>query len=271
MNRSLRTLVAAGLALAAGLTQLVGASHAAPPGFSATVNNPWFPLVPGTTYHYTGVKDGKHSRDLLHVTNRTKTIDGAPCVVVRDRLYLDGKLAERTTDYYTQDAKGNVWYFGETTAELDAHGHVTSRAGTWMAGQNGAKPGIYLPANPHAGESGRQEYYKGQAEDHYAVIRLFHTVTGPGGRTVLLTKEWTPLEPGVLDHKMYAYGVGTVLEQTERGGDERNELVGVTRGAVIAAPTRWGNPVELPCVTVIERLLGSLARPHASVTTTENS
>ena len=47
----------------------------------------------------------------------------------------------------------------------------------------------------------------------------------------LLTEETTPLEPGIVDHKLYVRGIGTVLEQTEKGGDERNELVSVTRAA----------------------------------------
>src|SRR3954471_21524759 len=97
---------------------------AAPPHFSARVDNPWFPLRPGTTYVYVGAKDGKRARDVFTVTQRAQTVDGAPCVEVRDLLYLDGKLHERTTDWYSQDDNGNVWYFGEDTAELDANGHV---------------------------------------------------------------------------------------------------------------------------------------------------
>jgi hypothetical protein len=191
-------------------------------GFSAHVDNPWFPLAPGTQFVYTGVKDGQRSRDVVTVTHRTKTIAGAQCVVVTDRLYLAGRLAERTSDWYSQDRAGNVWYFGEDTAELDRRGHVTSTEGTWQAGVHGARAGIYMPAHPRVGDSGRQEYYPGQAEDHFQVIGLFN------GRT-LLTKEWTPLEPGVVDHKMYVRGVGLVLEQSERGGDERNELVSLRR------------------------------------------
>ena len=196
--------------------------------FSARVDNQWFPLLSGTHYVYTGVKDGQPSGYVMTVTHETKTIDGVPCVVAQDRLYLRGRLGERTTDWYSQDAKDNVWYFGEDTAELDAHGHVTSTAGTWTAGVDGAQPGIYMPADLRVGQSGRQEYYKGQAEDHYKVIGLFRSVTTGGARHVLLTKEWTPLEPGVIDHKMYAFGIGNVLEQTEKGPEERNELVAVT-------------------------------------------
>jgi hypothetical protein len=237
-----RTLTLSVVAAAAAAVAAVASAHAvrhhggAPPlppasSFSARVDNQWFPLAPGTRYVYTGAKDGIPSRDILTVTHQIKTIEGVPCVVVHDRLYLRGRLGERTTDWYSQDNKGNVWYFGEHTAELDKHGHVTSTAGTWTAGVDGAQPGIYMPARPRVGQSGRQEFYKGQAEDHFGVVSLFGTVTAPHIMNGLLTKEWTPLEPGVLDHKMYVRGVGTVLEQTEKGGNERNELVSVTRGA----------------------------------------
>jgi hypothetical protein len=168
----------------------------------------------------------------MTVTHGTKTIDGVPCVVVHDRLYLSGKLEERTTDWYAQDKQGNVWYFGEQTAELDANGHVTSTEGTWQAGKDGARPGIYMPARPEVGRSGRQEFYKGQAEDHFQVLDLHAAVKVRWGasKNALLTKEWTPLEPGVIDHKYYVKGVGTVLEQAVRGGTERNELVSVHKG-----------------------------------------
>jgi hypothetical protein len=187
--------------------------------FSAHVDNPWFPLRPGTVFVYRGVKDGKAARDVVTVRRETKTIDGAPCAVVDDRLYLDGKLEERTTDWYSQDRAGNVWYFGEATAELDRRGQVTSTEGSWEAGRDGAKPGIYMPAKPTVGRSGRQEYLRGHAEDHYRVLART--------RDVVITEEWTPLEPGTLDHKTYVRGIGVELEQTVRGGDERNALVSI--------------------------------------------
>ena len=192
-------------------------------GFSARVDNPWFPLRPGTVYVYTGVKDGQPSRDVMTVTHRTAVIDGAPCVVIDDRLYLRGRLHERTTDWYTQDSHGNVWYHGESTAELDTQGRVTSTSGSWRAGLAGAVPGIFMSAHPRIGKSFRQEYFKGQAEDHFQVLGIAAGVT-------LLTKEWTPLEPAVLDHKLYVRGLGMVLEQSVRGPQERGELVQVRRG-----------------------------------------
>ena len=200
--------------------------------FSPNVTNAWFPLRMGSVYRYRGVKDGEPSREVMTVTHRTRTIDGARCVVVADLLYLRGKLEERTRDYYTQDADGNVWYFGEDTAELDANGQVKTREGTWHAGVNGAKPGIFMYAHPRAGQSARQEDLKGQAEDHFQVLRRGVALTVPfkAFRRTLLTKEWTPVEPDVLDHKYYARGIGTVLEQAVKGGDERNELVFFTSG-----------------------------------------
>ncbi len=197
--------------------------------FANRVDNPWYPLKLGTTLVYRGVKDGRPSRDVFTVTRGTKTIDGVRCTVVKDVLYLSGKLEERTTDWYVQDTGGNVWYFGEQTAELSPSGHVKSTAGTWQAGVKGAQAGIFLPVDPRVGQGGRREYYKGEAEDHYRVKRLSAKVRTPGASSAhaLLTEESTPLEPGVLDHKFYVRGIGTVLEQTVRGGDERNTLVSV--------------------------------------------
>jgi hypothetical protein len=221
-------------ALSAGYGSTYASSASGQPsyhGFTANVTNPWFPLRPGSVYRYRGVKDGKPSRDVMTVTHRIRTIAGARCVVVSDLLYLNGKLGERTSDYYTQDSKGNVWYFGERTAELDAHGHVTSTSGSWLTGVHGAKPGIFMFAHPRPGLSARQEYLKGEAEDHFEVVSMREPVEVPYRRftRTMLTKEWTPLEPGVIDHKYYARGIGTVLEQTVKGGNERNELVSFSR------------------------------------------
>jgi hypothetical protein len=235
---SLLALLAVALAAGCGSskntsdTSTTSSAPAKRAGFSANVTNPWFPLRPGSIYRYRGVKDGEPSREVMTVTHRTKVIDGAPTVVVSDLLYIRGKLEERTSDYYTQDAKGNVWYFGEKTAELDEHGNVKNTAGSWTAGVHGAKPGIFMFVRPRVGQSARQEYLKGEAEDHFQVVAKAVAATVPFKtfRGAMLTKEWTPLEPGVIDHKYYARGIGTVLEQTVKGGNERNELVGFRRG-----------------------------------------
>ena len=189
-----------------------------PADFAARVDNPWFPLTPGTTLRYRGQKDGRPATDLFTVTRKTTTIQGIRATVVHDRLFVDGVgLVEDTIDWYAQDRKGNVWYLGERTKELDRRGRVVSREGSWRAGVDGARAGIFMPAHPRVGETHRQEYYKGHAEDHF-------TVLGIAGR-LLTTKEWSPLEPGVRDRKVYERGIGTVLEETVKGGSERFQLV----------------------------------------------
>lgn len=205
--------------------------HPGPEDFVGRVANPWFPLRPGTTYLYRGVKDGLPSRDVVTVTSVTKTIEGVRCTVVRDRLYLRGRLHERTRDWYAQDRDGNVWYFGEDTAELNPNGSVKTREGSWQAGVRGARAGIFMPARPRPGQTGLQEFYKGHAEDHFRVIGLAAKVHTPAASSerALLTREWTPLEPGVVDHKLYVEGIGLVLEQAVKGGDERNALVSMRR------------------------------------------
>ena len=228
ISMTLAALGAAVVPLAAGTTHEGRAAQVAG-GFSSRVDNAWFPLLPGTRYVYTGTRDGMRVRDFVIVSASTATIGGYPARVVHDRAYMRGHLAERTTDYYTQDRFGNVWYVGEDTAELDAKGRVTSTEGTWRAGVGGAKAGIFMPAHPKLGQSFRQEFYKGHAEDHFRIVGIFRGTTGEGPQA-LLTEEWTPLEPGVLDHKTYIRGIGTVAENSVKGGNEHMELVSVHRG-----------------------------------------
>ncbi|HKP88596.1 MAG TPA: hypothetical protein VJT75_01355 [Thermoleophilaceae bacterium] len=200
--------------------------------FVRTVDNPWFPLAPGSVYRYRGVKDGEPSTEVVRVTNRTHAILGVDATAVTDRLYEHGRLAEDTVDWYAQDRDGNVWYLGEATRELDRHGGTASTSGSWQAGVDGARAGIYMPAKPAVGQSFRQEYLKGEAEDHFEVAERDVRVRVPYGSSdhALRTREWTPLEPDVVDAKFYVRGVGTVLERTVKGANERNELVSFKRG-----------------------------------------
>jgi hypothetical protein len=230
MKRIIALLVT-GLALAAAAPAPAGPTFD-PSQFVRTVDNPWFPLIPGSSYRYVGSKDGKPAVDIFRVTKRTKTIVGIQATVVDDRLYLDRKLEEKTSDWYAQDRAGNVWYLGEATAELDSHGKVRTTEGSWETGVNGAQPGVFMPAHPRVGQGGRQEFLKGQAEDHFRVLDLTARVSVPFISTgrALKTKEWTPLEPGVVDTKYYVRGIGTVLEQTVKGGSELSRLVSFHRG-----------------------------------------
>ncbi len=183
------------------------APHIDPADFTTTIDNEYFPLKPGTTFVYEG--GAEHGE--MTVTSDTKKVMGVECVVVDDRAWEGGKLVERTYDWYAQDKEGNVWYFGEDTKEYD-NGKVVSTKGSWEAGVDGAKPGIIMKSDPKVGETYRQEYYPGEAMDMAKVLSLNESVTVPYGSFdhVLKTKEWTPLEPGLVEHKYYAAGVGQV-------------------------------------------------------------
>ena len=191
-------------ALAATQPAANSASGAALTSASARVNNPWFPLKPGTIAVYAGVKDGLSAVDVFKVTHKTHVIAGVRCVVIDDRLHLAGRLAERTTDWYAQDKTGNVWYFGEATAELNPNGTIKSMARTFKPAATA--PGRASLCRPTARRGDRPaEFSKGNAEDHFKILSLSARISAPGGssRHALLTQETTPLEPGVLDHKTY--------------------------------------------------------------------
>jgi hypothetical protein len=215
-------LAAAAVLAACGTGDAAGAHKSRFGARSAHVTNPWFPLKPGTVYRYKGEEDGTPQRDVVRVTHHVKLIDGVRCRVVHDRVIKHGRVVEDTRDFYAQDRHGTVWYTGENTKELDRHGHVTSREGSWQSGKHGARRGIMMPRHPHVGFSARQEYRKGTAEDHFKVIRRH-------GRR-LVTKEWSPLEKGVVDHKFYVRGIGNVKEKTVKGGDEVLHLVSISHG-----------------------------------------
>ena len=198
-----------------------------PADFGPNVDNPWFPLTPGRTLVYTGRKDGKPALDIVVATGRTKVVDGVTTRVVADRLYLANRLVERTSDYYAQDRCGNVWYFGEDTAELDRHGRVKNTEGSFHAGERGAEPGVFMEAQPELGRRFRQEWFMGHAEDVFKAVELSARVRVPFGRfdDALRTKETNALEPGVVDNKFYAKGIGELAERSVKGGDEVMRLV----------------------------------------------
>ena len=183
-----------------------------PAKFNNHITNPYFPLTPGTTYLYDGNRDGVPRRDEVTVTKETKVILGVPCVVVRDVVTSSNALVEKTTDWYAQDTTGNVWYFGEDTAEYE-NGAVTSTAGTWLAGVDGALPGIVMKASPKIGDAYRQEYRPHVAEDFAKVQQLDATTPNPAGglyTRVVVTEDTDLLDATKLEHKSYAPGVGFV-------------------------------------------------------------
>lgn len=202
--------------------------HPAPAAFThGVVDNPWFPLKPGTKWAYRGSDEGDRTRDVMIATYRTRVVDGVVCRVVFDRVWTNGRLSERTWDFYAQTKTGTVWYFGERTATLNRHGNVISREGSFTSGVNGAEAGIFMTGDPRPGPSYFQEYYPGHAMDIFTVVQREAHVSVPLLQSdfALLTAETTPLEPGVVDHKYYLRDIGDVREVTVKGGDERLHLV----------------------------------------------
>ena len=200
-----------------------------PANFVTGIDNPYFPLPVGRTLVYQGVKDGQTQVDTVTVTNQTKVILGITTTVVSDVATHDGTLLEKTFDYYAQDKQGTVWYLGEDTTAYSATGK-TDTSGSFQAGVHGAQPGIIMEANPQIPDAYRQEFLLGQAEDTAWVVEVGGTVTVPYGklRNTLVTLEATRIEPGSYDQKIYAPGIGIVLEQALTGTPETAVLVSVT-------------------------------------------
>ncbi len=197
--------------------------------FVEDIDNPYFPLKPGTTYVYEGEDEEAAINVEIFVTDQKKDVMGVTTTVVREREWEDGELIEDTFDWFAQDKDGNVWYFGEDSKEYD-NGEVVSTAGSWEAGVDDAKPGIIMKGDPQIGDAYRQEYYKGEAEDMAEVLGLDGNVSVPYGsfENCLVTLEWTPLEPEVEENKYYARDVGLLMEETVKGAEARLELVNIT-------------------------------------------
>jgi hypothetical protein len=204
-----------------------------PSDFVAEIDNAYWPMLPGSTWVYRETDpEGTVQRVDVTVTDRTKTILGIEATVVHDVVTEDGELIEDTYDWYAQDASGNVWYLGEATKEF-GNGEVTTTEGSWEAGVDGAQPGIIVPADPEVGMTYRQEYYAGEAEDEGEILSLDERAEVPFGPFdhVLMTKDTTPLDPNMLEHKFYAEGVGPILTLGLSGGGGREELIRYESGS----------------------------------------
>ena len=229
-----------GLALAACASDGTSESTVAPilddyaaATFVEGISNEYFPFRPGATWSYEGVEDGEVERIEVVVTGDTRVVDGVTCIVVRDTVTLDGELIEDTFDWYAEDSAGNVWYLGEDSKEYE-DGEVVTTAGSWETGVDGALPGIIMYADPasHLNTPYRQEFYPDEAEDVGEIIKTDAMVT-VGGVTyvnVVVVREWNLLEPGVLEDKYFAPGIGVILEEVVEGGSGRVELLSTSLG-----------------------------------------
>ena len=198
-----------------------------PANFQSDVDNPYFPLVPGTTYEFIETLGKETSENEVTVTHDTKTILGISCIVVRDTVRQKGVVKEDTFDWYAQDKDGTVWYMGEDTKEFLGANRVSTE-GSWEAGKDGAQPGIMMVKDPKPGEPFYQEYYAGHAEDMTQFVALNESTTVPYGTFAdcIKSKEWSMLESGY-ENKWYCKGLGVVREEST--AKEVLTLVSVTK------------------------------------------
>jgi hypothetical protein len=194
--------------------------------WSETIDNPYMPLLPGATYVYKGTTEGEAVKQRVVVQSYTKDVMSVTCTVVLDRVYISGELAEETHDYYAQDSAGTVWYFGEKSRDIE-DGQVVSKAGSWLAGVNGAQPGIIMEAQPGVGDNYMQELATGVAEDQATVISFGGKAKTPFGNfsNCLVTQEANNLEPEFGEYKYYVAGIGQVKSQAFKGEQEILKLV----------------------------------------------
>jgi hypothetical protein len=198
-------------------------------------------MAPGTQWTYAEIdEEGSLVEVVVTVTADTRTVaSGIEARVVRDTVRLDGEIIEDTFDWYAQDGEGSIWYLGEDTAELD-DGEITTKAGSFEAGVDGALAGIVMPAEPQAGMIYRQEYYAGQAEDNGEILRVGELVETPFGQydDAIVTRDFITIEPDVLEYKFYVPGIGPVLTLGVSGGGGREELISMEQvdPASVAGP-----------------------------------
>jgi hypothetical protein len=210
-----------------------------PRDFVSRVNNRYFRLRPGTVFTYEKRTPAGLERTEIEVTRQRRRVMGVLTTVVRHRGWVNGQLKEDARDWYAQDRRGNVWYFGEEVDNYE-NGRLKDHAGSWEAGVNGAKPGIVMLNEPIVGVTYRQEFLRGQAEDMGTVIALNRTVRVPSGtfRGCLQTRDWSLIDKTVNEYKYYCPQVGfrTFEEAAPRGG-ESAQLVSVStaRGNAFAS------------------------------------
>lgn len=166
---------------------------------------------------FAGTEGGTRVRAESRVLDKTGKVSGAPVTVVDVREFEDGALVEHTRDYYALDKTGAVRYMGESVDDIE-DGKVVGHEGQWLAGKAGAKPGLFMPADPKVGDRFEQERAPGVAEDRSQVVAVGVKVTTPAGSfdDCIKTRDYAPLDKNV-EFKYYCAGVGLVREQFREG------------------------------------------------------
>ena len=185
----------------------------APGAFTTTITNKYWPLPAGATFAYRAETEDGCEYNKLTVTGSTRVVDGYLTMIVRDQEWeseecdvATATLAEDTHDFYAMESVAeNIWYFGEDTWSIDEDSAECTDNGAWLAGEEGAEAGIVMLGSPSSGDRYQQEYWEDEAEDWGAVLRRNARVSIDYGdyEDCLMTREWTPLAPGEIEHKFY--------------------------------------------------------------------
>lgn len=213
-------------AMPVGVAQAVSIGPAAeynpvisPADFTTEITNPYFTLPIGKQMVYTAqTEDGVERIEVL-VPGWTREVMGVETLVFWDRVWLDDVLIEDTRDYLAQHTTtGDLWYFGEHVDNYE-NGQLKDHGGAWLAGVDGARPGIWMLANPQVGDEFRNEYYAGEAEDITKILAINETVETPSGTYTgcVKTLDWSPLSKATANKYFCKQVGGTALEVDLQG------------------------------------------------------
>jgi hypothetical protein len=200
------------------------AGSADPATYSATVDHPLVPLslIPYTVFEGSELDpetgEAIEIRAEKRVLDETEVVAGVHVAILEVKEYEDGELVESTLDYFAQRQDGSVWYFGEAVSDYE-DGKLVGHEGQWLAGEGGAKPGLFMPAKPKVGQVFEQERAPGVAEDRSTVVALGVDVTTPAGMfsDCIKTRDFAPLD-NLTEFKYYCPGAGLVREDFPAGG-----------------------------------------------------
>jgi hypothetical protein len=187
-----------------------------PSRFSAKVDHPLMPLSSVRLKVLEGREGTTEIRVRERVLRRTRKVAGVPVAIVDVKEYENGELVEHTLDYFSQRKDGSVFYMGEHVDDYK-DGKIVGHGGQWLAGKNGAKPGLFMPAEPRVGQKFEQERAPGVAEDRSTVVALGRNLTTPAGSFTdcIKTRDFAPLD-NQTEFKFYCPGPGLAREQAHR-------------------------------------------------------
>jgi hypothetical protein len=195
-----------------------------PAEFSTTIDNPLLPLSVVRATVFEGSEpdpdtgEAIETRSERRLIDETFVVDGTRVAILEVKEYEDGELVESTRDYFAQREDGSVWYFGEHVDDLE-EGKVIGHEGAWLAGEDGAQAGLFMPADPEVGQVFEQEQAPGVAEDRSTVVAIDISAAVPAGTfdKCIKTRDFAPLDK-VTEFKFYCEGVGLVSEEKPGGG-----------------------------------------------------